>query len=1464
MKKVVNTVQTVEETGNPEKAIGTLLSEMTTESNRDSLSFFDQLLQLASNDQPINEKVVLEKMYESNLSLANSPLVTQAIAASEHTLSPTSVFDYIQEQLDDTDESKNLVEYVKLSVKLSSNECQPSMNDLSTLPFVLASLSSDLNSAEKETLHGLQSLISNLTKRSDSIPRDWSKFIDDLCTTLKPHLDSMTVDSLKNVLTIVLLSDQTSTCNNQVYISIISSMLNFGTERCRLLSSDLKKLIQQNDPFDLLEAVLSLTCHCRRLKSKQIVWMEIMRKNFVEFRSQLSSPASVPNFLMKLEESLIDELKLTEHKKLKHHLMAILTNTQNNNMVTLMQNISDLCDLINPTDTEQRANGELIQIVSKIGSGTMTQLQTLELGIQLTCSLNDTNMRNTPLDHLNTLLEKYQGLMPILNGELTRSNISTFVNQTIECIPDETTKQYLRPISNALQNLNNNERDTRSTITELLGLIPDEQLSDHAKGILLSAPEIFNGDIKQKIIELAQQVIDTESSEISLGAILDCGKEEPIKALKSIAALLPENLRLGFNVGIDQFTSPKAAQNQIIRTITDLYGPETGNALQVSFNALGSLATDKLQALKHLSQLVPNKQAQAVFEAIEHLNELKTCEIKDVVKTTLELASFMAPKRTSTMLQTVANVYEKLTNHQEINAVKDALRLIPHVPEQAKKIVASLTQLSKQPITSENLLGCAFDAAMAVVDEKTARSLAVAQNAINQIRNKDLLGAVNSISNEFFPEYATKIDTAMTIASSAAKVFSQTNDPLRALNSLLNDDELKSRLPPEIRKVYGIARELQTIIDHKDMANGELMKRVLNLGASFLPPVYAEKVQVVTDLIDAIQLKNPQKILEHSVNAVTAFLPAEVGRVAQLAMPLLQKKLNNEPISYEDMIDVAGSLIGGKEQQILTTAKPLVKALLSGKRLSGDQYLDLVGDVMVAIGVDQKVVDVLQKAKAIYKNVKQIVDSASALTKATTLAAKAAQISSIAVAALSLLVDLIPGLPKEVKQAVETICGIAALLMAINPVGLVLAAIGLAFTLFNVFKGLFGGKGGGGGEGSAGSGGGSAGGTSGSGGTGAGRGGGGSSGGRAGAGSGSTDGNGSGGGASNNTGGSGGGASSSTGGSGGGASSSTGGSGGGASSSTGSSGGGASSSSGGASTSSSGSSTRPAGASDSPSGTSTRPAGASTSPSGTSTHPAGAGTSPSRTGTRPSGASSSGVDTPAHIHHTGRIEPTPRAASNQNPMRRTTCIPLEEEGLTEPSGTIPSDTLSTAPESSLPLSETSAEAREAAQVEVETLASQAAELNQESEKQVSSIVKQDELLLSETITCLTKATMVKNKIQATMNTLQQMAANNMRKEIDSLAKTTLPNIILTSLQLYQSLESIDKCSGDISGHIKRKCQEIQKDLLQVLDKLSASESLRKMWKLSKKNELVDDYDVPEDGNISDLNYQTQGQQQQTK
>ncbi|CAF1083647.1 unnamed protein product, partial [Didymodactylos carnosus] len=188
---------------------------------------------------------------------------------------------------------------------------------------------------------------------------------------------------------------------------------------------------------------------------------------------------------------------------------------------------------------------------------------------------------------------------------------------------------------------------------------------------------------------------------------------------------------------------------------------------------------------------------------------------------------------------------------------------------------------------------------------------------------------------------------------------------------------------------------------------------------------------------------------------------------------------------------------------------------------------------------------------------------------------------------------------------------------------------------------------------------------------------------------------------------------------------------------------------------------------------------------------------------------------------------------------------------------------STVPTSPLLMGETGAETREATKTKVETLASEAAELNEESETQTSNIIKQDELLLPETITCLATATKINNKIQTTMNTIQQMAANNMRREIDSLATTTLPKVIQTSLQLYQSLEFIESCTGDIDGHIKRKCQEIQRDLIQVLDKLSASESLRKLWKFSKKNELVDDYDIPEGAQVSDLNYQGQGQQQQT-
>ncbi|CAF4172155.1 unnamed protein product [Rotaria sp. Silwood2] len=1503
--KATDTVRNIEEKGHPEQAFSNLLSEMTTETNHNSLNFLDQILQLASNEKPVNEKIILQKLYESDVSLADTELVTQAITASENSLSPSSVFDFLQTHLDDSDETKNAVELMKLSEKFSHDDYQPSVKDITTLPYVVASLSSDLDTKEQETIHGFQRLISNLTngvKKLADRSCDWSKFIEDLCATLSLHLDSTIVDSLRTVLTIVLLIDRTSICNNQTYINIISAMLNFGNDRCRTLSSDLKKLNEQKDPFDLFETILSITYYCRRLKPTQTTWIKIIREKIATFRSGHSSSTSTAKFLTTLEQSFLEELKLTEHKKLHDNLTAILSDVQKSNILGIMQNVSELCDLMHPEDTEQKANSVFIQIISNIGTMTMTQLEVLELGIQLTSRLNDGINGHTTLDHLNTLLESYQNLIPIMNGELTRSNISTLVEQTIECIPDETTKQVLRPISNVLNRLNTTKHVTMGTVVELLDIIPDQHLSEHVKCIFLTAPEILNGNIKQSVMELAQQIISEELSdvsEISLNKIIDQGTSEPIKALKSISALLPDGLRLGFNFGIEQLSSSKISQEQIIKKVSELYNREIANALEVSFNVLDSLKTDKLQALKHLLKLVPNERAQTIFDTLEHISELETCDIKDVVKITLELASIIAPKKMSETFETVGNVYEKIANHQEIDAVKDALRLIPFVPEQAHNVIESLTKLSKQEITAENVLGCAFDATMNIVDEKTAKALGTARNIINQIQNRDIQGAVHSIANEFFPEYATKIDTAMEIANSTAQILSQTNDPLQALNSLLNNNKLKSHLPPEIQKVYGIAQELRTVIDHKDMAKEELAKCALKLGASFLPPQHAEKVNGVVNLIDAIRSDDPQKILDQSLNVAATFLPPEVNNIIQPVIPALRKKLNNEKISYEDIIDIARSYIGGKGQQILNGAKPLVSALINEKRLSGDQYLDLIDTAMTAMGVNKEVVDIVQKAKTVYKNVRQIQQGVSALMKATTLTSKVAQISSIASAVLTLLSELIPNLPESVKTAIDIISGIALLLTATNPVGLVLAAMGLVFSLFKLFSGMGGGGSGGDGGGGAGESGGSGGtSASGKGGSSGGSGGGGTEGsggsdgasasgkgGSSGGSSGGTGGSGGSGGASasgkgGSSGGSGGaGESGGSGGSGGASANGKGGSSGGAgggsggSSSGGSSGTSASTGKGGAS--SGGSSSVGASAGKSSVGTS----GASASSSGSSGTGASSGgssvaspstgkggggsTGPSTSSGSSGGTAASGGGTSDTSASSGGSGGASTSTGKGSGGSSSSAI----GGSIGASGTIEATEAisyeSTVPVSPLLMGETSAEAREAAKTKVETLASEAAQLNEESETQVSNIVKQDELLLPETITCLATANKINNKIQATMNTIQQMAANNMRREIDNLAKTTLPKVIQTSLQLYQSLEFIESCSGDIDGHIKRKCQEIQRDLIQVLDKLSASESLRKLWKLSKKNELVDDYDIPEDGHGSDLNYQGQGQQQQT-
>ncbi|CAF3715926.1 unnamed protein product [Rotaria socialis] len=1395
--KVAGTVQNIEENGHTEQAFSNFLPEMTTETNHNSLDFLDQILQLASNEKPVNEKIILQKLYESCVLLADTELVTQAISASENSLSVSSLFDFLQTNVGDSDETKNAVELMKLSEKFSHDDYQPSVKDITTLPYVVASLSSELDSKERETIRGFQRLISNLTngvKKLADRSCDWSKFIEDLCATLNLHLDSTIVDSLRTVLTIVLLIDRTSICNNQTYINIISAMLNFGNDRCRTLSLDLKKLNEQKDPFDLFETTLSITYNCRRLKSTQTTWIKIIREKLATSRSGRLSSTSAATFLTTLEQSFLEELKLTEHKKLHNNLTAILSDVQKSNILGIMQNVSELCDLMHPEDTEQKANSAFIQIMSNIGTVTMTQLEVLELGIQLTRRVNDGIDGRTTLNHLNTLLESYQNLILMMNGELTRSNMSTLIEQTIECIPDETAKQVLRPISNVLNRLNTTKNVTMGTVVELLDIIPDQHLSEHVKCIFLTAPEILNGNIKQSVMELAQQIISEELSdvsEISLNKIIDQGMSEPAKALKSISALLPDGLRLGFNFGIEQMSSSKISQEQIIKKVSELYDRETANTLKVAFDALASLKTDKLQALKHLLKLVPNERAHTIFDTLEHINELETCGITDVVKTTLELASIIAPKKMSETFETVGNVYAKIANHQEIDAVKDALQLIPFVPEQAHNVIESLTKLSKQEITTENVLGCAFDATMNIVGEKTAKTLGTTRNVINQIQNRDIHGAVHSIANEFFPEYATKIDTAMEIANSTAQILSDTNDPLQALNSLLNNNKLKSHLPPEIQKVYGIAQELRTIIDHKDMAKERLAKCALQLGASFLPPEHAEKVNGVVNLIDAIRSDDPQKILDQSLNVAATFLPPEVNNIIQPVIPALRKKLNNEKISYEDIIDIAGSHIGEKGQQILNGAKPLVSALINGKRLSGGQYLDLIDTAMTAMGVNKEVVNIVQKAKAVYKNLRQIQQGVSALMKATTLSSKVAQISSITSTVLALLSELIPNLPESVKTAIDIISGIAMLLAAANPVGLVLAGIGLVFSVFKLSSEMGSGcSGGSDGVSTSGKGGSSA----------------------SSAGAGGCGRNG------NSSGGSGGARANSRGGNCGGAGGAGGGS-------------GTSASTGKGSTSSGGrvvaSSRIGKGG-----GGSTRPSASSGGSSGTRASGGGSGNASTSTGKGSGGSSSSARG--GSIGASGTFEAT--------------------ESISYESAVPASPSL---------MDETSAEVTEAAKNKIETLASDAAKLNEESEAQVSNIVKQDELLLPETITCLATATKINNKIQATMNAIQQMAANNMRREIDSLAKTTLPKVIQTSLQLYQSLEFIESCSGDIDGHIKRKCQEIQRDLIQVLDKLSASESLRKSWKLSKKNELVDDYDIPEDGHGSDLNYQGQGQHQPT-
>lgn len=1370
MDKIVDSMTTAEQTQNLLQVIETVLTEIMTGHNQKYLNFFNQLLKCVLKTQPLNEDMIIRKMYDFNLPLNSLQLVTENPFTSNGTESISTLLDFICGQLEETNPSRRLLYFMRLSEKIANDKHHASTDDFLELLYTFACISSDLDTTEVLTLRYLQSLLLHLAKgiyRSSNDEQYWSRLIGDLHSTLSLHLEKNVVQALRMLLHIVLISDPTTLCNDEQYLNIISSMLLLGSEECQRLSNDIRRCAKIKDPLELLDIAISLIRHGPQFLEKNPPWIRTIQQEFKKILSSSPSSTLTKASLMTIQESMRADLMLTNSRRSSQSLGTLFNAVRNKELAATMESLSDLDGEIRPNYRREQVNHCLIHIVSLLGSTTTTPFKAIASGIRLTILMNDPSTRipfftssressQMSLDHLNTLLQNYQSAISVINNRPDKSMVSVLINEIIQCIPDLTLRQGIQPIGRAIRELNG-KNEALKIISEVLCLIPDTQLSDHAKSIFTSISETINGDIKQMIIEFAEQLCFTngsKSAEISLGTILKQGLNEPSEALKSIAALLPENIRLGFSEVIKQRRLTIEDQNQTVQKITDLYGSHTGYALQLSFKALNSLATNKLEALKNLTQLFPNTKSQHIFESLDRFSSLTSCERKDLVKITLELTSLMmTPRQTSIALQTVANIYDQLIQHQGTSAVKIALSLFPNKREQAEKILLSINHLCNEPLPSKNILEVVFDVTGNLVDENTIQSMMALEKIIQHIQNNDLRQARNLIADKYLSENPRKLDLAMTITDTCAKAFIQNHDPLHVLKSLLNANDLKPHLPSTLHHIYRIYIELRKTIHRRDTLRMELATHALYLMVSFLPNDQATKVRSVADLLHARQSGESRKIIDQSVQTMRAFLPRRHQRIVELIEPLLIKRLNNQLISYEDLIAIACLLLDDKQQQhILENAFSSIRIFMGPIRPSNDQYLDAAVKLSQIFGVTKEKIEQVEKLTVVRSNIKEMAVALSALSVATTTATKARQIITITTTTLSLLNNLIPNLPQSVKYAFQAISAIAKLLKATNTMSLVLAALELASTIFDTLTDL-----------------------------------------------------------NNNL----------------------------------------------------------------TNGNSQDATFTITDNNNDSTTSKRNRVDEVSSGMRQmkdyfdilSGRAdisrihfqTIASDTNGTVRNKDRVDP----AANQEDKNRgnhsqtTTSVCPLTTGLVR--GDDPDfNSLESPPIMNEATSVNGQEAEE----EIKTLTDQAIQFNRNSEQQVSHLVQRDQLVLSETITYLSTATLINKTIQATMNTLQQMAVNHMRTEIKRLAQTTLPDLILTSLQLFQSLNWISQFTGDIAGHIKDKCHQIQVDLIQVLDKLSASESLRKLWKLAKKNELVEDYTIPEDGQILDSSDAMQSQQQQ--
>ena len=1010
--------------------------EMQTEINRNSLRFFNQLLTLAFAGQPINETLLIQNLNECHLSFQGNDLTRELAFSSDPSLAMRSLQNYVDHQIKQNKRSKNLLNFLKLAIRLSTSDQHFLLSDILHFPLVLTSMSSSLSLKKKKILNSLNRLISN----SINVCQNWSGYIKDLCSVLEPSLDDIRIAGLQTLLTAVLRSEPNAICTDEMFLKIIASVLNLGSSNCQFASKKIVLLNSTNSPSHLLSIALHLTFQMRQATRNKIPWLR-MRQPELDTPGQ--SPKTIEEFF-KFACSEDSTWSRNAEKRDKLIRMVSLA-VQSNNLRDLFEGLSNLCDMTHPDMYDQERNELLISIVKRIGSGTVFPAEAIKLGLSLTSNLHGTFERHHSYrsilrsvlssDDCGKKFQKsYEELLPAMFAYLNPGKRARLIQIVVEFVEEPRVRSLLQLLSEVMIKHVANPKE-QTLLINLCSLIPDVNYSNYVKDILSSMAGSLLSNPREDMLELALKILLPEierSVKVGLGSIVHQMTIDPVQTLKMIKNLLPQSIQEGFDQAIDQWNPDGSNEQELIRTSSTISGPETAHALSISFEALRSSQKDRFQAFVQLSELKP-KGVQPMVAKMKQLSFRNNVKFENFASMTLELVSTLAASHsTSLLFQTIVNVCKEILDSHPIDAILATLPISPGIENEVQRICRICAGLFSRQITPEQLVEVTFQAAMSLVDSNTAGSMLFVQQSIELIESEDFRSFAQLMVEHCLVQSSDRDMQVSRMFIRAFELFCRQNDPMNILYNLMNINELKPDLQSKIKLVHDMCLEFQSVINEQGQAKQEIVVHALHFLGSLMGREAPASLSLLARLLKAARSSDHDVALELVVKLIDVCVPPDISLTVHEALILLQQKLTRQPIDLEKLLSLSNGLLTEENKQLLVAARQPAVILMLKAPLPIEECIGAAASLMKAFEVDKETIELVHRAQEIRMLLINLRESVTNLYHEATLHGQTQQMKCITETIQKLLRQMNPNLSTLVTKPFEMIHRICNLLMAHN------------------------------------------------------------------------------------------------------------------------------------------------------------------------------------------------------------------------------------------------------------------------------------------------------------------------------------------------------------------------------------------------------------------------------------------------